>query len=145
MASDDIRRRLLWHGVLLVLLALLTGLLVPVVTSPRLALSAHVGGIMNGMLLILAGLLWQELRLAPRQQATACRLLLFGMYAIWAFILLAAAFGASYANPIAGAGHSAPAWQEALTTIGIVSGALAVLGAIGLILYGLRAGGAAQR
>ena len=37
----DLRRRLLWHGVFLILLALSTGLILPALTNPRLGLSAH--------------------------------------------------------------------------------------------------------
>ena len=135
-------RRLLRHGVFLVLLGLLTGLLVPVVRNPRLGLSAHVGGVMNGMLLLLFGFLWRELHLPSRAEAAAFGLLLYAMYAIWGFTLLGAAFGTSQANPIAGAGYQAAAWQEALVTGGLSSGAVAVLIACGVALYGLRSHGA---
>ena len=67
------------------------------------------------------------------------------MYTIWMFILAAAMLGASFANPIAGAGHSAPFWIEAFITAGIVSGAVAILVAISIILFGLRSSAANLR
>ena len=74
--TEYVRHRLLWHGVLLILLSLLTGLLVPVLIIPRLGLSAHVGGLMNGMLLMLVGFLWPELALTRDQETLACALML---------------------------------------------------------------------
>ena len=57
MSSADTGKRLLWHGLLLVLLGLLTGLVIPLLTNPRMGLSAHLEGVMNGVLLaVLAAL-----------------------------------------------------------------------------------------
>jgi len=54
---------LLFLGVLLFLLGLLIGLLIPMMTNPRMGLSAHLEGIMNGMFLVILGLIWNKLRL----------------------------------------------------------------------------------
>ena len=56
-------QRLLRAGALLFLLALLVGLAVPRFTVPRLALSTHLLGIMQGTFLIAVGLLWPRLSL----------------------------------------------------------------------------------
>src|SRR5215471_11799373 len=55
--------RLLQFGALFFLLALLVGLIVPRFAAPRLALSTHLLGIMQGIFLMLLGLLWPRLRL----------------------------------------------------------------------------------
>lgn len=136
--NDDTRRALLWHGVFLLLVGLLTGLIVPLLRNPRLALSAHLGGVMNGMLLLLLGLIWNELRLSAVLALTAFWTALYSMYAIWGFTLLGAAFGTSQANPIAGAGFEGAPWQEMLVTSGVATGGLASLIAFGIVLYGLR-------
>jgi hydroxylaminobenzene mutase len=57
---------MLQHGVLLLLIGLLTGLAVPALSVPRLGVSAHILGVIGGLLLIALGLLWPQLRLAPR-------------------------------------------------------------------------------
>ena len=48
MADCQIERALSRAGILLVLLALVTGLAIPAFTNPRQALAAHVSGIMSG-------------------------------------------------------------------------------------------------
>ena len=48
-------RRLMWHGVLLFLLGLLTGLVEQRFTNVRMGLAAHLEGLMNGTFLIALG------------------------------------------------------------------------------------------
>lgn len=56
-------RRMLKLGLLLLLLGLLVGFAVPVFAVPRLGLTAHLFGVMQGILLIVIGLLWPKLKL----------------------------------------------------------------------------------
>ena len=49
------KRRLMWHGMLLFLLGLITGLLEQRFTNVRMGLSAHLEGVMNGILLLALG------------------------------------------------------------------------------------------
>jgi (hydroxyamino)benzene mutase len=56
-------RRLMWHGMLLFLLGLITGLLKQRFTNVRMGLSAHLEGVMNGILLLALGAAWNEVRL----------------------------------------------------------------------------------
>ncbi len=48
------KRRLMWLGMLLFLLGLITGLLEQRFTNVRMGLSAHLEGVMNGILLLAA-------------------------------------------------------------------------------------------
>jgi hydroxylaminobenzene mutase len=124
---------------LLFFLGLLTGILIPVLTSPRIAMAAHVEGLLNGIFLILVGgVVWRELRLSERLAAASFWLLLISAYASWGFCLLAAVFGASQTLAIAGDGYSAAQWQEQLVSAGLGVGALCILVASCLVLYGLR-------
>ena len=66
---------------------------------------------------------------SPRAESAAYWLALFGGYGSSASLLLAAILGTSSATPIAGAGHSAPAWQEAMVNLGLQSTAAAMLSA----------------
>jgi hydroxylaminobenzene mutase len=137
--SAENRRRLIWHGMVLFFLGLLTGILIPALTSPRLALAAHMEGLLNGVFLMLVGgVLWKELRLPKRLATASVWLLLIAAYASWGFCLLAALFGASRTLAIAGAGYSAAPWQELLVSAGLGVGAVCVLVACALLLYGLR-------
>lgn len=136
--STDKGRRLLWHGVFLFLLGLLTGVVIGLLANPRMGLSAHLEGVMNGLFLLVLGLVWTHLRLSTRWRDVLFWLALYGTYANWAAVLLAAIFGTGRLTPIAGAGHTASAWQESLVGVGLYSVAAAMLTVCVIALFGLR-------
>ena len=139
MSEENSNRRLIRHGMVLFVLGLLTGILIPSLTSPRLALAAHMEGLLNGMFLILVGgVVWRELQLSEGLARAGSWLLLVSAYASWGFCLLAAVFGAGGTLAIAGKGYSATPWQESLVTAGLGVGALCILVASCFVLYGLR-------
>ena len=131
-------RRLIWHGIFLFFLGLVVGMFVQAMANPRMGLSAHVGGVMTGIFLAVLGAVWGELHLAPRAETAAYWLALLGNYGSSASLLLAAILGTSTMTPIAGAGHSAPAWQETLVDFGLESTAAAVIACCALLLWGFR-------
>jgi hydroxylaminobenzene mutase len=136
----DAKRRLLWHGFLLVLVGLVTGAFLGSYTNPRLGLSAHVGGVMNGTLVALVGAVWGEIVLG-RGAATALFWAMVGSgWANWAGLFLAAVFGTSRSTPMHGAGHAGAPWQEAVVDVLLTGGAVVILAAFVLLLIGLRAG-----
>ena len=53
MKAND--RRLMWHGMFLFLLGLITGLFEQRFTNIRMGLSAHLEGVMNGIFLVALG------------------------------------------------------------------------------------------
>lgn len=134
-------KRLTFWGMLLFLLGLLTGLTLAmapgIAANPRGLLSAHLGGVLSGMFLILVGLLADRVRLSQRASGVCVALLLYGTYGSWITSTIAAVVGASQATPIAGAGHhAAPAVEQLIL---IVSGtvAVAMIGAVVMLLVGL--------
>ena len=135
---DDRSRRLCWHGVLLFLLGLVTGLVVQKFENPRMGLAAHLEGLMNGAFLLALGAVWQRVRLSPRAAAVAFSAALYGTYANWAATTMAAAFGTSAMTPIASGPHKGMPWQELVVGFGFGSVAVAMLLAAGLALWGLR-------
>jgi hydroxylaminobenzene mutase len=137
------RRRLMWHGMLLFLLGLVTGLLEQRFTNVRMGLSAHLEGVMNGILLVALGATWNEVRLADPIKVTAFRTALYGTYANWLVTSIAAAFGTAASSPITSAGHSGKPWQETLVAMGFLTVAIAIIAASVLVLWGLR-GAAAE-
>ena len=130
-------RRLLWHGMLVVVLGLVVGFGIPAFANPRMGVAAHVGALMNGMLVVLFGLLWPHLRLAERWRRAAFSTAIFSAYANTAALTLAAAFGTSRMTPLAGAGHAGSGLQEAVVDVLLVAAAVATLAAAGLVLAGL--------
>ena len=138
ISITESQRSLLWHGMFLFLLGLLTGLVEQQFSNPRMGLAAHLEGVMNGIFLVALGAVWMEVRLSPRLKAGAYWSTLYGTYVNWAITTLAAGFGAASLSPITGAGHSALPWQETVVKFGFITVGIAMIAASVLILWGLR-------
>lgn len=136
------KRQLLWHGMALFLLGLLTGLIEQKFANLRMALAAHLEGVMNGTFLLALGAIWNEVNLTSRPKAAAYWAMLGGTYGNWAVTTLAAMLGTAALSPITAAGRGAPAWQETVVTIGFVAVGLAIIAASALVLWGLRSSAA---
>ena len=130
-------RRLMWHGVFLFLIGLVTGTQERRFKNMRMALSAHLEGVMNGTFLIALGAIWGHVELPPRAEKAARRTLLFGTYGNWLFTSLGAAMGTAAANPILSQGHHGKQWQEKIAGAGFRSMAYSILIAVVLVLWGL--------
>lgn len=140
--SDDSARAqyqerwLLFLGMALFTLGLLVGLLIPLMVNARMGLSAHLEGVMNGMFLIILGLLWPRLRVGQKVRSAAYYAVLYGAFANIVAVLLAAFTGAGAMMPIAGGREGAPA-VEAVITVLLVSLAIAMLFTCAVTLLGL--------
>jgi len=132
------RRKLFFHGMALFLIGLLTGLVEEHFANVRMALAAHLEGVMNGTFLLAVGAAWPEVNLPVRARMTAYWALLGGTYGNWAVTTLAAIFGTAALSPITGAGQHAWPWQEALVTAGFMAIGLAIILAVALLLWGFR-------
>ncbi len=133
-AGND--RRLMWHGVFLFLVGLLTGLAEQHFTNVRMGLAAHLEGVLNGILLIALGAIWSAVRLPTNGRTIAFWLVLYGSYANWAFTTLAAVFGTAALSPLTAAGHSGQPWQETLVTAGFTSVGVTMIASSVMILLG---------
>jgi hydroxylaminobenzene mutase len=137
-SMDDNKRRLIWHGMFLFLLGLLTGFAEQKFVNPRMGLAAHLEGVMNGTFLIALGAVWAEVKLSPGLKAATFWIALYGAYVNWLTTALAAVLGTAALSPITAAGHTGRAWQETLITVLFLSvGITTVLSAV-LVLWGLR-------
>ena len=140
--QDALRRdghRLLQVGALLFLLGLLVGLAMPAFAAPRLGLSTHLLGIMQGTFLLAAGQLWPRLRISRAASRIGHRLAIYGCLAAWTANLQAAIWGAGASMlPLAAGGARGSALQEVTIRILLVSAALSLLATAGLLLWGLR-------
>jgi hydroxylaminobenzene mutase len=132
--------RLLQAGSLLFLLALLVGLAVPRFAVPRLGLSAHLLGIMQGVFLMVTGVLWPRLRLTRATARVGFWLAVYGCFAAWTANVLAGVWGAGNSMlPIAAGQARGSVFQEVIIATGLRSAAVSLIAAAVLILWGLRA------
>jgi hydroxylaminobenzene mutase len=132
-------RRLMWHGMFLFLIGLLTGFSETHFANVRMGLAAHLEGVMNGTFLVALGAVWNDVRLAPRTKTIAFWTALYGTYVNWFITTLAAVLGTGALSPVTAAGRSAPAWQETLVTAGFLTVGTSIIAASLLALWGLRA------
>ena len=142
-SSDWSRRqghRLLQLGLLLFLFALLAGLVVPRFAVPRLGLSTHLLGIMQGLFLMVLGGLWPRLRVGRVTGRIAAFITSYGCFAAWTANLLAAIWGAGNSMlPLAAGSSRGSGVQEGIISVALRSAAVSLIGAALLVLWGLRA------
>ncbi len=136
---ENANRRLMWHGMFLFLIGLITGFLEQRFANVRMGLAAHLEGIMNGIFLLALGGAWSAVNLKPAIKTLAYWTVLYGTYMNWVFTTLAAIFGTGALSPITAPGHVAQPWQEILVTAGFMSVGFVIVISTILILWGLRA------
>ena len=135
---EETDRRMMWHGMFLFLLGLVTGFAEQHFVNTRMGLAAHLEGVLNGILLVALGAAWTGVRLSPLPKAFAYWTALCGTYGNWLVTTLAAVFGTAALSPITGAGHSGQPWQEGFVTVGFLSVGITIIASSILILWGLR-------
>ncbi len=129
-------RALMCLGVFLFLLGLLTGFAVPALAHPRMGLSSHIEGVVNGIFLVVIGLVWPHLALNRLWAGTAFGLLVYGAFANWFATLLSAWWGAVGSMPLAGGGAHGSPLQEHIVFALLVSLSLAMVAGCVLLLLG---------
>ena len=129
---------LLQLGITLFLLGVLTGFVVPALKNPRMGLSSHLEGVLNGIFLVALGLLWPRLNLSAAWLTAAFWLALYGTFANWFATLLAAVWGAGAMMPIAAQGHQATAGRENVIRLLLGTLSLAMVAVCVIVIVGLR-------
>lgn len=119
------------------LLGLLTGLAVPAFPYPRLALSSHLEALMNGMVLMILGLVWEHLALSRRWRTLAFRAAIYGAFANWIGTGLSGLWGGTQFLPQAAGGQMAAPGQAAVIDALLITLALADILALTLVVLGL--------
>ena len=130
-------RRMVWHGMFLFLIGLVTGTQERRFTNMRMALSAHLEGVMNGTFLIALGAAWDHVELPRPVERLARWTALYGTYGNWLFTTVGAALGTAAANPILSEGHRGNPSQERAVLLGFRSMRYAFLTSVVLIVWGL--------
>lgn len=142
MLRQPFSLRLMRSGSLLLLLGLLTGLVVPKFANPRMGLASHVEGVMGGLMLVILGCLFPQLRLGAPAMKAAYGLSVYGAFANWINPLVAAVWDAGGSMmPGASRGKKGTRVQEMIIAVMAVTMVMALLPAVVLVLWGLRKSG----
>ena len=131
-------RRLKMLGMLLFLIGLITGFLMTNFRNSRMGLAAHLEGVMNGTFLVLAGLVWNELKISEVFKKLTYWTLIYGTFCNWFVTLLAAILGTNRMTPITGQGFAGTRLQEDIVTGGFISVGLTMAFSLIVLVYGLR-------
>jgi (hydroxyamino)benzene mutase len=127
---------LLFLGILLFLFGLVIGLFIPLMANPRMGLSAHLEGTMNGMFLVLLGLIWHKLAIGQKWLSAAFWLTIYGSFANFTAVTIAAITGGGKMMPIAG-GKEGASGVEGLISFLLISLGLVMIAVCGIVLTGL--------
>jgi hydroxylaminobenzene mutase len=136
---ESTNRHLMWNGMFLFLLGLLTGFVEHRFANVRMGLAAHLEGVMNGTFLLALGAVWTHINLPPPVKTVTYWGALYATYMNWLITTLAAVFGTGALSPITAPGYKGQPWQESFVTIGFMTVGLVYVASSLLMLWGLRA------
>ena len=130
--------RLIYLGVLLFLLGLIVGLIVPILANPRMGVSSHIEGVLNGMFLIILGLIWNKISLSDKWLKITFWLAIYGTFMNWFGILIAAIFNGGKMLGIMAEGQEGTPIVEGIVGFSLISLSIAMVIISITILIGLR-------
>lgn len=128
--------KLIFLGLLLFLSGLIVGLFVQHMKNPRMALSAHLQGVMNGMFLMILGLIWNRLLLSKALLNITFRLAVYGTFANLIAVIISAITGIGKMMPIMG-GQEEAGITDGLVSFLLISLSLSMLAVCFIVLIGL--------
>jgi hydroxylaminobenzene mutase len=97
---------------------------------------------MQGIFVMVIGLLWPRLRLTQSVSRLTFGLVVYGCFAAWTANILAAIWGAGNSMLPIAAGHArGTALQEAIIKVVLRTAAVSLIAAVAFIAWGLRTGG----
>lgn len=129
--------QLIFFGVLLFFLGLLVGLIIPLLANPRMGLSSHIEGVLNGIFLVVLGLIWHRVALSPRWLRITFWLAVYGTFSNWLGILIAAIFDAGKNLNIAAEGREGHPLAEGVVNFFLITLTVAMLVISVAVLVGL--------
>jgi hydroxylaminobenzene mutase len=130
--------RLIFWGIFLFLLGLIIGLIVPKLANPRMGLSSHIEGVLNGMFLVLLGLIWHKLHISTKWLKIAFGLAIYGTFLNWFSMLIAAVFNAGKMLTIAANGQEGHPLVEGFITFSLLTLSVAMIAICIIVLVGLK-------
>lgn len=136
MQTGKIAEKLIFFGILLFLAGLIVGFFIPVLANPRMGLSTHLEGVMNGLFLVVLGLIWNRIHLSQKALNLTYSLALYGSFANFTAVFISAITGAGKMMPIAG-GKEGNEVTEIIISFLLVTLSLAMIAVCILVLAGL--------
>ena len=136
--KDYQSNKLIFLGVLLFLFGLIIGLLVPIFENPRMGVSSHIEGVLNGMLLVILGLIWYKINLSNRWLKITFWLAVYGTFANFIGILIAAIFNGGKMLGIMANGQEGSPFVEGIVGFSLISLSIAMIIVSVATLVGLR-------
>ena len=130
--------KLIFYGILLFLLGLIVGLFIPLMSNPRMGLSSHIEGVLNGMFLVILGLIWHKIALSDRWLKITFWLAVYGTFANWLGMLYAALVNAGKDLTIAAEGKEGTPLQEGIFSFLLITLSLAMIIICITVLIGLK-------
>lgn len=130
--------QLIYFGVILFLIGLIIGLIVPIFANPRMGVSSHIEGVLNGMFLMILGLIWDRVDLSGKWLNITFWLAVYGTFANCFGILIAAIFNAGKMLGIAANGQEGTPLVEGIITFSLISLSIAMLVVCVTVIIGLR-------
>ncbi|GMU94880.1 MAG: hydrogenase [Ignavibacterium album] len=109
---------------------------IPMLANPRMGLTAHLEGVMNGMFLAILGIIWNKLVISDKWLSITFWLTLYGSFANFSAVIIAAITGAGKLMPMAG-GKEGTALIEGLISFLLITLALAMIFICIVVLTGL--------
>ena len=137
--SARIAARFIQLGVLQLVLGSFGGALIARSASPSLAVSIHVGVLLNAATMIGIGVIWERLSLGPTAERAAFWLLVYGALTNWAIGTVAALVGIGGTTfTLAGADAIGTPFEETVMRYAMMSmvGSLAV--GVSIVAWGVR-------
>ncbi len=128
--------RLFFWGITLFLLGLLAGLGMPLYANTRMGLSAHLEGVLNGIFLMILGLIWTKIKLSAKQLSIVYVLSLYAGFANFGAVTIGAITGGGKMMPIAN-GQDKGVITEGIISFLLITLTIALLIACLLIMTGL--------
>jgi hydroxylaminobenzene mutase len=121
-------------GLWLFLFGLLVGVAIPKFTNPRLGLSAHLTAVQSGTALMAIAWFWPELTNGNVLAWLIGHVLWLSFWLLVIGQILAAAWGASKALPMAGAGYTASPVKEGISWVLIYGSSVSLMVALAALL-----------
>ena len=137
-SKNDQSNKLLFLGLLLFLIGLIIGMIVPLFANPRLGVSSHIEGVLNGIFLIVLGLIWHKVDLSLKWLKITFYLAIYGTFVNCFGILIAAIFNAGKMLGIAANGQEGAPLVEGIVSFCLISLSIAMVIVSIALLVGLK-------
>lgn len=131
-------RRLAGAGITLLAIALVNGFLIDALPLSRLALSAHLVGLLGACFLLALSACWPGLTLSSRASRLGAFAAIYGFAGGWLVYFSAALTGAGGSFPMASGNTRGSPVVEGALNLGLLTVAIALFALCSIVLHGLR-------